>query len=113
VQRRLNHEKSSLEELTKLAEAAGYTVVGRVEQIREADARYQIGAGKVEELTALVKEKGAEKILFDNPLKSIQSYNLAKATGIEAIDRFKLILEIQKSINHRIKTTDPTSNSTI
>jgi GTP-binding protein HflX len=48
----------------------------------------------VEELAALVKEKDADKILFDNPLKSVQSYNLAKATGIEAIDRFKLILEI-------------------
>ena len=54
MQRRLNHEKSSLEELTKLAEAAGYTIVGKVEQIREPDARYQIGAGKVEELAALV-----------------------------------------------------------
>jgi GTP-binding protein HflX len=94
VQRRLNREKSSLEELKKLAEAAGYTVVASLEQIREPDARYQIGAGKVEELAALVKETGAEKILFDNPLKSVQSYNLAKATGIEAVDRFKLILEI-------------------
>jgi GTP-binding protein HflX len=94
VQRRLNYEKSSLEELRKLAEAAGYTVVATIEQVREADARYQIGAGKVEELAALVKETGAEKLLFDNPLKSVQSYNLAKATGIEAVDRFKLILEI-------------------
>ena len=94
MQRRLNYEKSSLEELRELAEAAGYTVVAKVEQIREADARYQIGAGKVEELAALVKETGAEKLLFDNPLKSVQSYNLAKATGIEAVDRFKLILEI-------------------
>jgi GTP-binding protein HflX len=94
VQRRRNHEASSLDELEKLAEAAGYTVVAKVEQIREADARYQIGAGKVEELAALVEETGAEKLLFDNPLKSVQSYNLAKATGIEAIDRFKLILEI-------------------
>jgi GTP-binding protein HflX len=94
VQRRRNREASSLEELKKLAESAGYTVVATVEQTREPDARYQIGAGKVEELSALVKETGAEKILFDNPLKTVQSYNLAKATGIEAIDRFKLILEI-------------------
>jgi len=65
-----------------------------MEQVREPDARYQIGAGKVEELAALVKETGAEKIFFDNPLKSVQSYNLAKATGVEAVDRFKLILEI-------------------
>ena len=94
MQRRLNRETSSLEELKKLAEAAGYTVVAKLEQTREPDARYQIGAGKVEELAAMVKETGAEKILFDNPLKTVQSYNLAKATGIEVIDRFQLILEI-------------------
>jgi GTP-binding protein HflX len=94
VQRRRSHEESSLEELRKLAEAAGYTIVAKVEQIREPDARYQIGAGKVEELVGLVEETGAEKILFDNPLKSVQAYNLAKATGVEAVDRFKLILEI-------------------
>jgi len=94
VQRRLNREKPSLEELKRLAEAAGYTVAATLEQVREPDARYQIGAGKVEELARLVKENGIDKILFDNPLKPVQSYNLAKATGIEAIDRFKLILEI-------------------
>jgi GTP-binding protein HflX len=103
VQRRLSHEKSSLEELKKLAEAAGYTVVATMEQFRDPDARYQIGAGKVEELAALVKETGAEKILFDNPLKPVQSYNLAKATGVEAIDRFKLILEI---FTRRATTTE-------
>lgn len=94
MQRRLNREKPSLEELKRLAEAAGYTVAATLEQVREPDARYQIGAGKVEELARMVKENGIEKILFDNPLKPVQSYNLAKATGIEAIDRFKLILEI-------------------
>ena len=94
MQRRLNREKPSLEELTRLAEAAGYTVAATLEQVREPDARYQIGAGKVEELARLVKENGIDKILFDNPLKPVQSYNLAKATGVEAIDRFKLILEI-------------------
>lgn len=65
-----------------------------MEQVREYDSRYQIGAGKVEELAQLVKETEAEKVIFDNPLKPIQSYNLAKATGVEAIDRFQLILEI-------------------
>jgi len=65
-----------------------------MEQTRKPDARYQIGAGKVEELAALVKEKGAEKVIFDNRLKPVQAYNLAKATKVEAIDRFQLILEI-------------------
>jgi len=68
--------------------------VGTLEQVREPDARYQIGAGKVEELAKLVKETEAETVIFDNPLKPVQSYNLAKATSVEAIDRFQLILEI-------------------
>jgi GTP-binding protein HflX len=74
-----------------------------MEQVREYDSRYQIGAGKVEELAQLVKETEAEKVIFDNPLKPIQSYNLAKATGVEAIDRFQLILEI---FTKRAMTTD-------
>jgi len=84
----------SLDELESLAESAGYTVVGKMEQVRDPDARYQIGSGKVEELAQLVKEKGAEKVIFDNPLRPTQAYNLAKATNVEIIDRFQLILEI-------------------
>jgi GTP-binding protein HflX len=74
-----------------------------MEQVREPDSRYQIGAGKVEELAELVKETEAQKIIFDNPLKAVQSYNLAKATGVEAIDRFQLILEI---FTRRATTTE-------
>ena len=77
-----------------MAESAGYTVVGTLEQTRPPDARYQIGAGKVEELTQLVDETGAKKVIFDNNLKTRQTYNLAKATHVEVIDRFQLILEI-------------------
>ncbi|MGQ9624347.1 MAG: GTPase HflX [Candidatus Bathycorpusculaceae bacterium] len=103
VQRRQQFEPSSLEELENLTEAAGYIVVGKIEQVREPDSRYQIGAGKVEELAQLVREKGAQKIIFDNPIKPVQSYNLAKATGVEVIDRFQLILEI---FSKRATTTE-------
>jgi GTP-binding protein HflX len=50
-----------------------------------------------------VKKTGAERIIFDNPLKPVQSYNLAKATNVEAIDRFRLILEI---FTRRATTTE-------
>ena len=86
-----------------MAKSAGYTVVGKIEQVREPDARYQIGAGKVEELAELAKENHAQKIIFDNPLKPVQAYNLAKATDAEAIDRFQLILEI---FSRRASTTE-------
>ncbi len=83
-----------MEELRNLAESAGYIVVGSLEQVREADSRYQIGSGKVKELVELVAKNGAEKTIFGNELKPVQAYNMAKATGVEAIDRFQLILEI-------------------
>jgi len=74
-----------------------------MEQTRLPDARYQIGAGKVEELTKLVEENGASKVIFDNALKTRQTYNLAKATHVEVIDRFQLILEI---FTRRATTTE-------
>jgi len=103
VQRRLHNERSSLDELRSLAESAGYTVVGSVEQTREPDSRYQIGSGKAKELAELVAKNEVEKTIFDNELKPVQAYNLAKITGVEAIDRFQLILEI---FAHRASTLE-------
>ena len=74
-----------------------------MEQTRRADARYQLGLGKVEELAALVKQTEADKVIFDNSLRTIQAYNLAKATKVEVIDRFQLIFEIFTS---RATTTE-------
>ncbi|PVX25698.1 MAG: GTPase HflX [Candidatus Bathyarchaeum sp.] len=94
VQRRLATEPSNLEELKNLAKAAGYTTVGSIEQVRKRDPKYQIGRGKINDLSNLVNETGAEKIIFDNSLTPVQAYNLAKVTGLTVIDRFQLILEI-------------------
>lgn len=74
-----------------------------MEQTRRPDSRYQIGAGKVEELARMVQELGADKVIFDNPLRTLQTYNLAKATQVEVIDRFQLILEI---FTRRATTTE-------
>ena len=65
-----------------------------MEQIHKPDPRYQIGRGKAEELATLVKDLGVEKVIFNNELKPRQEYNLAKLSGTEVIDRFRLILEI-------------------
>jgi len=94
VQRRLEDEPSNLEELRALAESAGYTVVGSILQVRGPDPKYQIGRGKTRGLAELVREKTADKVIFDNNLRTTQAYNLAKIAGVEIIDRFKLILEI-------------------
>ncbi|MEM1514791.1 MAG: hypothetical protein QXH24_01885 [Candidatus Bathyarchaeia archaeon] len=92
--RREPFEKSCIDELKNLAEAADYEIVGVVEQVRSPHPRYNIGPGKVRELAQMVKDLGVEKIIFGNDLKIVQAYNLTKATGVEVIDRFQLILEI-------------------
>ena len=103
VHRHLVDEPVNLKELQSLAESAGYTVVGSLLQTRHPDPKYQIGRGKTAELIELVKLKGADKIIFDNDLSTAQAYNLAKITGLEVIDRFKLILEI---FSERASTTE-------
>ncbi len=103
VQRRLETERIDLEELQSLAESAGYTVVGSLLQTRTQDPKYQIGRGKIAELVELVKQRNAGKVIFDNDLNTAQAYNLAKTTGVEVIDRFKLILEI---FSERASTTE-------
>jgi GTP-binding protein HflX len=51
----------------------------------------------------MVDETGADKVIFDNNLRTKQTYNLAKATQVEVIDRFQLILEL---FNRRATTTE-------
>ncbi len=94
VHRHLSRERSNLDELSRLAESAGFEIVDKIEQTRKRDPAYQIGRGKVNELTAIVEAKGAERVIFDNELTPLQAHNLAKETKVEAIDRFQLILEI-------------------
>lgn len=100
---RIGDGSSSEDELKGLAEAAGYTVVASLVQRRSEDPAFQIGKGKIKELAHLVDEVTAEKLIFDQQLKPVQSYNIAKATGVEAIDRFQLILEI---FAHRAATSE-------
>ena len=76
VERRLTRERSHLQELENLTQAAGYTVIGQLEQVRPRNSSFQIGRGKVEELAALVKRtaSGLAKIcLTANWLSSASS----------------------------------------
>ncbi|RLM94583.1 GTPase HflX [Halobellus sp. Atlit-38R] len=89
-------DTADLSEITDLARAAGYDVVGQLSQSREEDAAYHFGEGKVEELAALVRETNAQAVIVDNRLGPYQTYNIGGKLpeGVEVIDRFTLILEI-------------------
>jgi len=81
-------------ELQELAQSAGYQVIGNVMQTRTPDRKYQVGRGKVEELVVMVKESGADGIIFYNQLSTTQTYNISETCKCEVIDKFQLILEI-------------------
>ena len=85
----------SLLELGRLADTAGLEVAGQLTQNREKpDGGTFFGAGKVEDLKALVIEAAANTVIFDNEQNAIQSYYLAKALGARVMDRAEIILEI-------------------
>lgn len=86
-----------------LAEAAGYEVVGVLTQRYLTRAKFGVGEGKAIEARELAKEENCDVILFDEQIKSVQKYNLAKITGVEIIDREKLILQI---FNRRASTAE-------
>jgi len=71
-----------LDELSRLADTAGASVVGRLVQRVEAPTpSLFLGQGKVEELKTAVGAGAATLVLFDEALSPVQGSNLEKALG--------------------------------
>ena len=86
--------EDSLEELARLAEAAGASPRVTILQERPApDPRTLIGAGKVEELRSLCRE-GVDLVIVDEDLSGSQQRNLERELGCKVLDRAGLILDI-------------------
>jgi len=85
----------SLAELGRLAKTLGLEVLGTLVQKREAfHPGTYIGAGKLQELIAVVAEAGVNMLLVDHELSPSQARNLENAVGLEVMDRTAVILEI-------------------
>jgi GTP-binding protein HflX len=87
----------SLAELMRLADTAGFEVVGRVTQkLDHPNPKTFIGAGKVKEVKALADEVKADVILFDEELSPRHQRELEELVKekIRVIDRTALILDI-------------------
>ncbi|QZX99039.1 GTPase HflX [Halobaculum rubrum] len=83
-------------EIRRLAEAAGYDVVGEVTQRRAEDLRYNLGGGKARELATAVAEADADAVVFDGELSPGQYTDLLELfpAGTTLTDRYRLVLEI-------------------
>jgi GTPase len=84
-----------LAEAVSLAEAIGLDVAtALIVPLRKATPATLLGAGKVEEIAALVRVEDAELVIVDHPLSPVQQRNLEKAWSAKVLDRTGLILEI-------------------
>lgn len=92
-----------LEELELLADTAGATCIEKVLQNRpHPDPSTYIGKGKLNQLKAMVDEKGADLLVFDDDLTATQVRNIEKTANVKVLDRSGLILDIFAS---RAKTS--------
>lgn len=84
-----------MEELEALLETAGGVCVGMALQNRDApEARTFIGEGKTAEVKELVRNAGADLVIFDNALSPSQQRVLSEELGVAVMDRSALILDI-------------------
>ncbi len=85
--------QDSLAELARLVESAGAVVAASLTQEGPASRQY-LGKGKVEELRALARERGANVVVADDNLSPAQERDLSRVLGLRVIDRRALILDI-------------------
>ncbi|MEN7342843.1 MAG: ribosome rescue GTPase HflX [Pseudomonadota bacterium] len=88
-------DSCDVHEFIELALSAGAEVEDTViVQRGRPEARLLIGAGKVDELAAIVREHGIELVLFSHRLSPSQERNLEKILRCRVLDRSGLILDI-------------------
>ena len=84
-----------LEELGRLADTAGASVVGSLtQQLDRPHPGTYLGSGKLEALRERAHELDASLVLFDDELSPAQGKNIEQAIGIRVMDRAELILDI-------------------
>lgn len=94
---------SSLSELRELAKTAGAEVVDSFIQNRPSpDNATYVGEGKLSEIQTFCQENQVTLLIFDDELTGSQTRNIEEFTGIRAVDRTTLILDIfaQRARSH-------------
>jgi GTP-binding protein HflX len=84
-----------LAEFRRLAEAAGFEIVGQVVQTRIAPhGGLLLGPGKVEELVARVEAEAIDAVVVYNVLSSMQKFKLQRTFRCEVLDRYEVVLRV-------------------
>lgn len=87
--------EASINELAELADTAGAEVLAKFIQNRESpDNAAYLGEGKLREIRDFCRQQEADLLILDDELSGIQLRNIEEITGIHAIDRTTLILDI-------------------
>ena len=89
--------ESSLEELGRLVDTAGATVVAvTTQRLTSPNPKTFIGSGKAEEVAELCRAYSADLVVFDDELSPSQQANLERIVdkSVKVIDRTALILDI-------------------
>lgn len=82
-------------ELRELCRTAGVKILDVLVQNRpEADPKYLVGRGKLDEILLRAMQLGAELVIFDPDLTPGQARAISAATELKVIDRTMLILDI-------------------
>jgi GTP-binding protein HflX len=85
----------NLEELERLAETAGATVLDKhSQQVKSITPATLIGRGKVDEIQKSLQQSRADLVIIDEDLTPAQQRNLEAAFKVRVIDRSQLILDI-------------------
>lgn len=87
--------EARVSELRELCRTAGVAVLDVVTQRRpEADPKYLVGRGKLDDILLRTMQLGAEMVIFDPDLTPGQARAISEATDVKVLDRTMLILDI-------------------
>lgn len=82
-------------EIAELAKAAGADIAETVQLARgKIHPRTIVGQGRLQTLALSAMRRGADTVLFDIDLKPAQARAFEDSTGLKAVDRTQLILDI-------------------
>ncbi len=92
---RARDSEARIAELRELCRTAGVKVLDVLVQRRpEADPRFLVGRGKLDDILLRAMQLGAECVIFDPDLTPGQARAISDATELKVLDRTMLILDI-------------------